>query len=59
MLNILRLCTKIRRRIYYYGAFAFAKIILVMPYKFSVKTLSRFFGKIAYYVARDDVKTAK
>ena len=58
MLNISRLCTKIRRRIYYYEAFAFAKIILVIPYKFSIKALSGFFGKIAYYVACDGVKTA-
>ncbi|MCA6071411.1 MAG: hypothetical protein LE168_03365 [Endomicrobium sp.] len=53
MSNILRFCTKIRRKIYYYMAFAFAKIVLVMPYRFSVKTLSGFFGKITYYVARD------
>ncbi|MDR3275337.1 MAG: hypothetical protein LBS81_05165 [Endomicrobium sp.] len=45
--------TKIRRKIYYYCAFIFSKIVLVLPYKFSVGTLSAFFGRIAYYVTRD------
>ncbi|MDR3196180.1 MAG: hypothetical protein LBT58_05340 [Endomicrobium sp.] len=47
MLNL----KKIRRRIYYYGAYAFSKLILTSPYKFSVGFLSSLLGKIAYYVA--------
>ncbi|MDR3253548.1 MAG: lysophospholipid acyltransferase family protein [Endomicrobium sp.] len=50
--------TKIRRKIYYYCAFIFSKIVLVLPYKFSVGALSAFFGRIAYYVARDSADIA-
>jgi KDO2-lipid IV(A) lauroyltransferase len=43
---------KIRRRIYYYGALMFSKLVLLLPYKFSVGFLSDLFGGLAYYVAR-------
>jgi KDO2-lipid IV(A) lauroyltransferase len=50
--------TKIRRKIYYYGAFIFSKFVLIVPYKFSVGFLSIFFGKVAYYIARDGANIA-
>jgi KDO2-lipid IV(A) lauroyltransferase len=50
---------KIRRRIYYYGAYAFSKLVLIMPYKFSVGFLSSFLGNIAYYIAIDSARSAK
>lgn len=42
---------KIRRKIYYYAAFIASKIVLILPYKFSVNTLGTFFGKLGYYFA--------
>jgi len=42
---------KIRRKIYYYAAFVASKLVLLLPYKFSVAVLGRFFGLIGYYVA--------
>jgi lauroyl/myristoyl acyltransferase len=50
---------KIRRRIYYYGAYVFSKLVLILPYKFSVGFLSSFFGRIAYYVAIDGARSAR
>jgi KDO2-lipid IV(A) lauroyltransferase len=51
--------TRIRRRFYYYGAFVFSKIVLGLPYKFSVGPLSAFFGRVVYCVARDATNIAK
>ncbi|MDR1122766.1 MAG: lysophospholipid acyltransferase family protein [Endomicrobium sp.] len=50
---------KVRRRIYYYGAYVFSKLVLILPYKFSVGFLSFFFGNIAYYIVKEGVKNAK
>ncbi|MDR3244334.1 MAG: lysophospholipid acyltransferase family protein [Elusimicrobiota bacterium] len=50
---------KIRRRIYYYGAWIFSKLILLMPYKITVKYASQFAGWLAYYVTRDSADIAK
>ncbi|MDR1434501.1 lysophospholipid acyltransferase family protein [Candidatus Endomicrobiellum devescovinae] len=50
---------KVRRRIYYYGAYVFSKLVLILPYKFSVGFLSSFFGRIAYYVAIDGARSAR
>jgi KDO2-lipid IV(A) lauroyltransferase len=50
---------KIRRKIYYYGTYVFSKLVLMVPYKFSVSFLSSFFGNIAYYVAIDGTRRAK
>ncbi|MDR3306823.1 MAG: lysophospholipid acyltransferase family protein [Endomicrobium sp.] len=55
MLNL----KKIRRRIYYYGAYVFSKLILMLPYKFSVGFLSSLLGKIAYYVAIAGARSAR
>ncbi|MDR1418102.1 MAG: lysophospholipid acyltransferase family protein [Endomicrobium sp.] len=51
--------TKIKRRFYYYGAFVFSKVVLFIPYKFSVGFLSKFFGILAYIVAIDGKNIAK
>jgi KDO2-lipid IV(A) lauroyltransferase len=50
---------KIRRKFYYWGAYIFSRLVLVLPYKFSVGFLSSFFGNVAYYVAIAGAKSAK
>jgi lauroyl/myristoyl acyltransferase len=50
---------KVRRRIYYYDAYTFSKLVLILPYKFSVAFLSSFFGRIAYYVAIEGDRSAR
>ncbi|MDR3113418.1 MAG: hypothetical protein LBU09_03490, partial [Endomicrobium sp.] len=40
---------QVRRKIYYYAAFVFAKIVLLIPYRFAVCGLGTFFGMLAYY----------
>jgi lauroyl/myristoyl acyltransferase len=50
---------KIRRKIYYYGAYVFSKLVLMVPYKFSIGFLSSFFGQLAYYTAIDGARNAK
>jgi KDO2-lipid IV(A) lauroyltransferase len=50
---------KIRRKFYYYGTCIFSRLVLVLPYKFSVGFLSSFFGNVAYYVASAGAKSAK
>jgi KDO2-lipid IV(A) lauroyltransferase len=50
---------KVRRRIYYYGAYIFSKLVLILPYKFSVGFLSSLFGSIAYYVAIEGARSAR
>ncbi|MDR2192773.1 MAG: lysophospholipid acyltransferase family protein [Endomicrobium sp.] len=41
----------IRRKIYYYAAYVFSKIVLIIPYRFSICGLGVFFGRLAYYVS--------
>ncbi|MCL2485630.1 MAG: lysophospholipid acyltransferase family protein, partial [Endomicrobia bacterium] len=40
-------------------AFIFSKIVLLIPYRFSVNCLGRFFGTLAYYFAWGAVRRAK
>jgi len=42
---------RIRRKIYYYGAFLFSKIVLLIPYRFAICCAGTFFGRLAYYVS--------
>lgn len=41
------------RKCYFYGAWLFSKLALILPYKFSVGFLANFVGNIAYYVVAD------
>ncbi|AKL97460.1 lysophospholipid acyltransferase family protein [Endomicrobium proavitum] len=50
---------KIRRKIYYYVAFVVSKVVLAIPYKFSVGVLGPFFGAIGYCAARSSTAIAK
>ncbi|MCL2799968.1 MAG: lysophospholipid acyltransferase family protein [Endomicrobia bacterium] len=50
---------KIRRKIYYYVAFVFSKIVLIIPYRFSVNAMGGFFGTLAYYFAWSASRKAK
>lgn len=47
------------RKCYYYGAWIFSKLVLVLPYKFATGFLSNFLGGIAYYVVADARNKAK
>ncbi|MCL2144930.1 MAG: lysophospholipid acyltransferase family protein [Endomicrobia bacterium] len=46
-----KIIKKARRKFYYYGAFIASKIILFLPYRFSIDVISVVFGKAAYYFA--------
>jgi KDO2-lipid IV(A) lauroyltransferase len=50
---------KIRRKIYYYGAYFFSRLVLILPYKFSGGFLSSLFGNISYYVAIAGVRSSR
>lgn len=50
---------RIRRQIYFYGAWLFSKLVLIFPYKWSVGYASDFFGKIAPHFTRDASSIAK
>ncbi|MDR2772667.1 MAG: lysophospholipid acyltransferase family protein [Elusimicrobiota bacterium] len=50
---------KIRRQIYFYGAWMFSKLFLLIPYKVAVGRIAEFFGKIAPHLTRDAVDIAK
>lgn len=54
-----QIATKVRRKIYYYAAFIASKVVLLIPYKFAVNFLGKFFGFLAYCFAWDAVKKAK
>ncbi len=41
------------RKCYFYAAWLFSKIVLILPYKFTVGFLSNFLGGLAYYVVAD------
>ncbi|MCL1901676.1 MAG: lysophospholipid acyltransferase family protein [Endomicrobia bacterium] len=44
-----KIITKVRRKIYYCGAYISSKIILLLPYRFSIDVVSVVFGTLAYY----------
>ncbi len=50
---------KTRRKIYYYVAFVFSKLVLLIPYRFSVGALAEFFGRMAYLFAWGAVNKAR
>ena len=41
------------RKCYFYAAWLFSKLVLILPYKFTVGFLSNFLGGLAYYVVGD------
>ena len=41
------------RKCYFYAAWLFSKIVLILPYKFTVGFLANFLGGLAYYVVAD------
>ncbi len=47
------------RKCYYYAAYLFSKLVLVLPYKFSVGFLSDLLGGLAYYAVGDARKKAR
>ena len=47
------------RKCYFYAAWLFSKIVLILPYKFTVGFLSNFLGCLAYYVVGDARKKAR
>lgn len=51
MKKLKKLLKKIRRRFYYYGAFAASKMIFILPYRFSVTSVSNAAGTLAYFFA--------
>ncbi len=50
---------KYMRKFYYYGAWIFSKLVLLLPYKFTTVFLSDLFGNLAYYIVADARKKAK
>lgn len=44
---------KFRRKMYYFGALVLSKLVLLIPYKFAVKYVARFFGLLAYFFVTD------
>lgn len=50
---------KFRRKCYFYAAWLFSKLVLALPYNFSVKVLAPCIGGLAYYVVADARKKAK
>ena len=44
-----KIIKSVRRKIYYYGAYIVSKIILMLPYRFSVDVSAVVFGTLAYY----------
>ncbi|MDR1195004.1 MAG: hypothetical protein LBL00_00835 [Endomicrobium sp.] len=50
-MKINKIFKKVRRKFYYYGAYIAAKTILFMPYRFSVTSLAKYTGLLAYYFA--------
>ncbi|MBQ3834572.1 MAG: lysophospholipid acyltransferase family protein [Elusimicrobia bacterium] len=47
------------RKCYFYAAWLFSKLVLILPYKFSVKVLAVCIGKLAYYLIADARNKAK
>ncbi len=47
------------RKCYFYAAWLFSKLVLILPYNFSVKILAVCIGKLAYYVIADARNKAK
>lgn len=47
------------RKCYFYGAYIFSKLVLVLPYKFAVGKLAEFLGAAAYYLVADARKRAR
>ena len=47
------------RKCYFYVAWLFSKLVLILPYKFSVGILSNGIGWLAYYVVADARKKAR
>jgi KDO2-lipid IV(A) lauroyltransferase len=47
------------RKCYFYAAWLFSKIVLILPYKFTVGFLSNSIGWLAYYVVVDATKKAR
>lgn len=47
------------RKCYFYAAWLFSKIVLILPYKFTVGFLSNGIGWLAYYVVADARKKAR
>lgn len=47
------------RKCYYYAAYLFSKLVLILPYKFSVVFLADVLGWLAYYVVADARKKAR
>ena len=47
------------RKCYFYVAWLFSKLVLILPYKFSVGFLSNSIGWLAYYVVADARKKAR
>lgn len=47
------------RKCYYYAAYLFSKLVLFLPYKFSVVFLADVLGWLAYYVVSDARKKAR
>lgn len=47
------------RKCYFYVAWLFSKLVLILPYKFSVGLLSNCIGWLAYYVVADARKKAR
>ena len=50
---------KFVRKCYYYGAWIFSKLVLVLPYKFTTEILSNLLGWLAYYIVIDARKKAE
>lgn len=50
---------KFRRKCYFYAAWMFSKLVLLIPYNFSVKILAPCIGGFAYYVIFDARNKAK
>ncbi|MDD2523986.1 MAG: lysophospholipid acyltransferase family protein [Endomicrobiia bacterium] len=47
------------RKCYFYGAYIFSKLVLVLPYKFSVGKLADALGAVAYYIVKDAREKAR
>ena len=50
---------KFRRKCYFYAAWVFSKLVLLLPYNFSVKILAPCIGGLAYYIVFDARNKAK
>ena len=47
------------RKCYFYVAWLFSKLVLILPYKFTVGFLSNIIGWLAYYIVADARKKAR